>query len=190
MSHRYLCRPSLLVFVVVALLISFGSVAQAQTVSGDVAGDHLEATALKAMALWEGAPAVFVDRSDDGVFLGAAQIDGAYGLFRFDHVLHVPGSPDVEGSYAYRQLVGQYRRAFSDLQLTVDDGIEDRDTVMLRWTMNGTHTGTFGEFAPTGAQFQITGVTVFRIANEAIAETWFMPDALGLTTQLAADPVV
>lgn len=189
-SHRH---ASLLVALLgVALLFSPGSLAKAQTVSGEVAVDHRVATALEAMALWDGAPGVFVDLgygADGGVFLWTGQVNGADGLFRLSHVLHVPGFADVEDSMAYRDLVGRYRRAFTDLLVTVDDVIHDGNTVVLRWTMEGTHTGNFAALAPTGAPFRITGVTIFRTANGQIAETWFMPDALGLVTQLAADPV-
>ena len=193
MFRRSHSRASLLVVLLgVALLISSSGAAQAQSVSAEVVMDHHVATALKAMSLWDAAPGVFVDLGyggDDGVFLWTGQVDSADGLFRLGHVLHVPGFPDREDSMAYRQLVSQYRRAFPDLQVTVDDVIADGNIVMLRWTMAGTHTGAFGDLTPTGTQVQIVGVTIFRTANGQIAETWFMPDALGLLTQLSANPV-
>jgi predicted ester cyclase len=58
---------------------------------------------------------------------------------------------------------------------------------MLR--MEGSHTGDFGDLAPTGVQVQVSGVTIFRTANGQIAEASSMPDALGLISQLTPDPV-
>src|SRR5579859_965872 len=72
-------------------------------------------------------------------------------------VTHVPGAPDVTGIAGAKQFVTQYRAAFPDLHLTIDDEVADGDTVVQRWTSRGTHRGAFQGLAPTGKQVTVAG---------------------------------
>ena len=183
--------PILLVAVLgLALTVPTGGT-HAQTEAVPVAVDRHSAMALDAMALWNPAPALYVNSGydiDEGILLWNAQPIEASALFTFGHVLHVPGFPDLTDSTGYRGLIGQYRAAFPDLVMTVDDVIADGNKVVVLWTMEGTHTGNFGEIAATGNPFKIAGVSIFRTTNGNVAETWFMPDGLGLLDQIVIDP--
>ena len=71
---------------------------------------------------------------------------------------------DFHGPEGFRQAVGAFRRAFSDIQLTEDGLFADHD-VVLRWTFRGTHTGEFNGIAATGRRVTSQGVDIFRMAD-------------------------
>jgi steroid delta-isomerase-like uncharacterized protein len=102
---------------------------------------------------------------------------------------HDPSSPDFgRGPESEKQLVTLYRNAFPDLRLTIEDIIAEGDTVMVRWSSRGTHKGELNGIAPTGKQVNGSGITVARLANGKIAESYVSWDALGLMQQLGVVP--
>ena len=105
----------------------------------------------------------------------------------YDH--HDPSTPDVgRGPEGEKKRVALYRTAFPDLRLTIEDVIAEGQTVMARWSCRGTHKGDLSGIAPTGKQFNISGVTIARLSNGKMAEGWVNWDALGLMQQLGVVP--
>jgi steroid delta-isomerase-like uncharacterized protein len=81
-----------------------------------------------------------------------------------------------------------WRQAFPDLDITVDKQVAERDLVAVRWTARGTNTGAGNGIPATGRAVQITGTTLFRMADGRIAEEWTCADSLGLMKQLGLLP--
>lgn len=77
-----------------------------------------------------------------------------------------------------------WREAFPDLNITVDKQVAEGDLVVVRWTARGTNTGVGNGIPATGREVQITGTTLFRMADGRIAEEWTCADSLGLMKQL------
>lgn len=77
-----------------------------------------------------------------------------------------------------------WREAFPDLQITVDKQVAERDLVAVRWTARGTNTGAGNGIPATGRAVQVTGTTLFRLADGRIAEEWTCADSHGLMRQL------
>ena len=77
-----------------------------------------------------------------------------------------------------------WREAFPDLRITVDKQVAERDLVVVRWTARGTNTGAGNGIPVTGRPVQISGTTLFRMADGRIAEEWTCADSLGLMKQL------
>ena len=86
-------------------------------------------------------------------------------------------------------MVETYRGAFPDLHMTIEDVIEQRDRVVIRWTGRGTHTGELNGLAPTDRTVEVTGITIQRIAGGRVAEAWSNWDTLGLLQQIGASPL-
>ena len=82
------------------------------------------------------------------------------------------------------RFMSQFLTSFPDLQHTVEEMIADGDRVAVRFSAQGTHTGVWLHFAPTGKSIQYTGVTWARIADGKITEhhTWW--DKAGLIEQI------
>lgn len=81
-----------------------------------------------------------------------------------------------------------WRLAFPDLKVDVDLILAEGDLVSVRWTARGTNTGAGNGIPATGKQVKVSGTTVFRMVDGAIAEEWTSGDSLGLLKQLGLFP--
>jgi len=82
------------------------------------------------------------------------------------------------------RFVSQFFPSFPDLQHIAEEMIVDDDRIAVRFSAQGTHTGAWMNFAPTGRSIHYTGVTWARIAKNKIIEhqTWW--DKAGLIEQI------
>ncbi len=108
-------------------------------------------------------------------------------LVTTDFVLH-NASMTMQGLEAYQQFLSMYHAAFPDANVTIEDMIAEGDTVVVRQTFSGTHTGELMGILPTGKQISGTGIQITRIANGKAVEQWFNGDDLGLVQQLGMVP--
>jgi steroid delta-isomerase-like uncharacterized protein len=108
-------------------------------------------------------------------------------LVAADHVGHDPFG-DHYGPEGMRIAVTEYRAAFPDLRVTVEDLLTAGDKVAHRFTLRGTHSGSFLGIPPTGRVVTVTGIAIDRIAGGKVAESWISLDALHLLRQLGASP--
>jgi steroid delta-isomerase-like uncharacterized protein len=117
-------------------------------------------------------------------------IDLADELMAAEYVHHDPTNPTVADLEGYKQWYPTMVGAFPDGQLTIDDMVAEADLVAKRYTVTGTHTGdeAFG-IPATGNQFAYTGITIYRIADGKIVETWWSADMMGLIQQLTPPEV-
>jgi len=105
-------------------------------------------------------------------------------LISADYVHHDANSPAASGIDGYKQFVNYYMNAFPDAHFTIDDAFTDGQNEVIRWTVVGTHEGELAGIPRTGRRFSVTGITIARIANGKITESWNNWDALGLMQQL------
>ena len=114
-------------------------------------------------------------------------LDIAEEIFTDDYVRHDLRSgtapPGPEGQKA---VAGLFRAAFPDVHLTVNLMVAEGDTVVARWTIEGTHRGAWGGIAPTGRPVSFAGLNIFRFADGKVIELWNHRDDLGLMQQLGA----
>jgi steroid delta-isomerase-like uncharacterized protein len=104
-----------------------------------------------------------------------------------DFVLH-NASNTIQGLEAYKQFLAMYYTALPDASITIEDLIAEGDTVVVRQTFRGTHTGDLMGIPPTGKAISGTGIQITRIANGKAVEQWFNGDDLGLRQQLGVIP--
>lgn len=93
-----------------------------------------------------------------------------------------PGRPT--GPQGFRP--GAIRAAFPDAYLNVEDMIAEGDRVVTRYSIRGTHIGTFAGIRPSGRRVTIRGITIFRLEGGQIVESWSHWDDIGLLRQLGA----
>jgi steroid delta-isomerase-like uncharacterized protein len=106
-------------------------------------------------------------------------------LFAPIYTHHDSSTPDVgRGPESEKKRVTLYRNAFPDVRFTIEDIIAEGETVVARWSCRGTHKGDLNGIAPTGKQFNITGVSIARFTNGKMFEGFVNWDALGLMQQL------
>jgi steroid delta-isomerase-like uncharacterized protein len=106
-----------------------------------------------------------------------------------DYVGYDPSQPEaIRGREAVKEFIRTYKAAFPDSLVTVDAIFADGDIVITRWNGRGTHEGELMGIAPTGKEATVTGITISRLANGKVAESWSQWDTLGLLIQLGAVP--
>ena len=113
--------------------------------------------------------------------------DAANEILSAEFVDHLPREEerDIE---ELKHYVTIYRTAFPDIQDTVEEIVAEADKVVVRWRSRGTHQGEFLGVAPTGRHVTFTGMRLFRIAENKIAESWVNIDERGLQEQLSTAP--
>ena len=127
-------------------------------------------------------------RQEEEIFT-RGNLDAADEIYAPGYVGHDPSNPeDVRGPEAAKQAAADYRRAFPDLRVTVEDLIAEGDKVVARLRFRGTHLGELEGIAPTGRWVDCTGIVVSRMEGGKIAEDWANFDDLGLMRQLGAIP--
>jgi len=109
-------------------------------------------------------------------------------LFAPTYVRHDPHAPEVKGVEALKRHIRMVYTASPDLRHTIEDMVAEGDTVAARLTSRGTQTGDFQGIVPTGKQFTVNGMDLFRIVNGKIEEQWTNLDLLGVLQQLGAIP--
>ena len=107
-----------------------------------------------------------------------------------DAMDHDPARPSdlPQGREGLRQAVSMYRAAFPDLTLSIDELFAHEDKIVWRWRSEGTHEGEFQGLLPTKKRGQVTGISIARLEDGKVAETWSEWDNLGLLQQLGAAP--
>ena len=116
-------------------------------------------------------------------------LDVADEIIAQDHAHHDPAMPEERhGREHFKQFASMYRSAFSDLHIEIEDQIAEGDKVASRWVARGTHEGDLMGLPPSGKQVTVVGMTIDRVAEGKVAETWDSYDALGMMQQIGAIP--
>jgi steroid delta-isomerase-like uncharacterized protein len=104
-------------------------------------------------------------------------------------VFHVPGrSEPMRGPDGYLAIIEMMRSGFPDIQWTLEEMIAEDDKVAARFTMRGTHQGSFFGVPPTGKTIAVQAMNFYRLAGGQLIEERGQPDLLGLLMQIGAVP--
>lgn len=101
-----------------------------------------------------------------------------------DYISHNPAPGEAPGREGLKAFVAYLRRAFADLQITIEDQVAEEDKVVTRFTISGCQQGEFAGIRPTGKCVQVTAIGIHRIVDGQIQESWLNWDALGMVRQL------
>lgn len=58
--------------------------------------------------------------------------------------------------------------------------------MVTRWTATGTHSGDLTGLRRSGRRFSVSGMTMARISNGKVIESWSNWDTLGMMQQLGS----
>jgi predicted ester cyclase len=104
-----------------------------------------------------------------------------------DYVEHNPLPGQRTGIDGIRDRYTMLFNAF-DFRMTVEDVIAEGDKVVLRWTQTGTHIGPLFGMTATGRSFRTTGIEIWRVEDDKLAEHWDVVDVYGQQMQLGLIP--
>jgi steroid delta-isomerase-like uncharacterized protein len=117
-------------------------------------------------------------------------LGAAYDVYSDDVVFQRVPFPPVVGKEANMQADADTLDAFDDVRSTIDAVIVEGDTAALRWTWEGTHTGTLPSLGipATGRRVRFSGCSVYHFRDGKIVQQWEYGDLLGFLQQLGAIP--
>jgi steroid delta-isomerase-like uncharacterized protein len=117
-------------------------------------------------------------------------VDALAEIFAPDYINHQhshPQSPaDIVGLKAWGDFIIEFHRAFPDFLDTIELQIAEGNHVATRFISRGTHEGTFMGISATGRTVSWSGISIDRIENERIVESWGNWDMMGVFQQLGA----
>ena len=71
---------------------------------------------------------------------------------------------------AFKGMLTGMSMALSDVQMEIDELVAEGDSVVARWRMAATHTGSLMGETPTGKRVNSRGLTYYRLENGRIVE--------------------
>jgi len=99
---------------------------------------------------------------------------GIPAVYHPDFLDHV-NAREYRGHEGARKSVALYLALFPDLRFVVDEQISERDRVVSRWTLHGTH---------RGRRVTLHGIVISRFENGRIIEDWAASDTMEIPRQL------
>src|SRR3954471_22905751 len=147
-------------------------------------GEHPGTRIDREVAMSDESSCALVRRFIDEVF-NAGNFDAVDEILAPDYTHHDPTTQEFgSGMEGFKRLMGYYRDAFPDLTITFEDQFAAGDRVVDRWTGQGTHQGELMGITATGKPVSAIGMSIHRIVDGRIAETWNIYDAAGMLRQL------
>ena len=101
-----------------------------------------------------------------------------------EYILHdaPPGIPS--GPEAIKNAVSMFRSGLPDFKITIEELVGEGDMLAARSISCGTHKGVLFGIAATGKVVNFGSLTMVRISNGRIRESWVKSDMAGLLDQL------
>ena len=123
-------------------------------------------------------------------FINTASEKLAGELISPNAIFHVPGRAEpMRGPAGYLEVIGMMRGGFPDIQWVLEELIAEGDKIAARFTMRGTHRGTFfGVRQDREEKIEVQAMNFYRFLDGQIVEEHGQPDLLGLLQQIGAVP--
>lgn len=104
---------------------------------------------------------------------------------------HTPGPGQSGGGVAMmKEMMKMFRSGFPDLKATIDELVEEKDTVVARITVVMTHKGAFMGAAPTGKKVTVHGLDMIKFKNGKATDVWHYGDEAMALMQIGVKPPV
>lgn len=101
-----------------------------------------------------------------------------------DFVNHEAPPENPQGPAGLKETVTWLRELWGPMRAEIEDEIAEDDKVVARIMMHGRHLGEFLGKPPTGKEFAVEQIHVWRIADGQVIEHWSVRDDLGQALQL------
>jgi steroid delta-isomerase-like uncharacterized protein len=122
-------------------------------------------------------------------FINSASAELAAELISPEAIFYVPGRAEpMRGPDGYLAIIQMMRGGFPDIQWTLEETVAEGDKVAARFTMRGTHHGTFLGVPPTGKTITVQAMNIYRLSGGQFIEERGQPDLLSLLQQIGAVP--
>jgi predicted ester cyclase len=93
-----------------------------------------------------------------------------------------PGNP--QGPAGLKETVSWLRGIWGPMGAEIEDEISEGDKVVARVTVRGRHVGEFLGRPPTGKEYAVEHIHIWRMQDGKVIEHWSVRDDLGQALQL------
>src|SRR6476646_378603 len=122
-------------------------------------------------------------------FINTASEKLAQELISPNAVFHVPGRAEpMRGPAGYLSIIQMMRGGFPDIQWNLEEMVAEGNKVAARFTMRGTHRGTFFGVPPSGNKISVQAMNLYRLSHGQFVKERGQPDMLALLQQIGALP--
>ena len=122
-----------------------------------------------------------VDKLEDA--WNGRNIEALDAIFAPDFVRIVNNQPEANGVEGYKKAIADFRTAYPDLKLTLDNTLYAENGAATRWVLTGTNTGP-GQMPPTGKSINSWGLSIVHVANGKVTKEIVAYDNQDLMEQL------
>ena len=98
------------------------------------------------------------------------KIDEVKNFVTPDLIYH--GLEEVKGLENFKQWVAEDRKAFPDMQITIEDAFGEQDKLAMRWNLKGTFAKELHGSQPSHEKFETQGVEILHFQDGKIKEAW------------------
>ena len=106
-----------------------------------------------------------------------------------NHQHHDPDDPrDLRGVEPMKALAAEFQKGFPDFRDSIDIQLAEGGMVATRFTSRGTHRGAFMRVEPTHRRLTWTGISIDRVSEGRIVESWASWDMMGMMEHLGVVP--
>ena len=102
------------------------------------------------------------------------------------HGLSEDAAKPLEGTAGFLPFHAQFREAFPNIEVVVEDAIAEGDKVAVRCSVRGKHLGDSLGFKSTGTTAEFDGIAIARVRDGKIVEAWNNFDFMKMYKQLGA----
>lgn len=103
------------------------------------------------------------------------------------YVRYDPAMPEGKGiKKDVVNFINMVSCGIPDVNHVAEDVMAVEDKVITRFSASATHSGPLMGIQPTGKNVRVTGVSIDRLENGKIIESWVIWDTLGLMQQIEA----
>ena len=102
------------------------------------------------------------------------------------HGLSEDAAKPLKGPAGFLPFHKQFRDAFPNIEVVVEDAIAEGDKVAVRCSVRGRHVGDSLDFPATGAIAEFDGIAIVRVKDGKFVEAWNNFDFMKMYKQLGA----
>jgi predicted ester cyclase len=115
-----------------------------------------------------------------------SQTDRPFSPPRQSEFRHLPrrATRTAPGWDGIRRILTQFRTAFPDLHIVIEEQVVEDYLVASRTTTRGTHRGPLFGIEATGKTVIVPGLTMVRVVDGHVVESWVKNDIASLMAQL------
>ena len=105
-----------------------------------------------------------------------------------DFIDHSPMPGQAAGSQGLQDVFAMFIGAFPDMHVTIEEMIAERDLVVSRITVTGTHSGEIMGAPATGKRVTFHGMDMIRVRDGKASEVWHEGDDMMVLMELGVQP--